>query len=178
MFIVMVWLIFGDWMANESAKITFLKTYLPCQHLSLRGRPYQGVRMTISNTHWSGTFRGDYVYCRVPGTRQLSPLEVGEDNSKFVPKKLKSINMVKQKVVIGVLRHVESNFWQLFGRNAWTYLPVFNKTTCFWVKLRRLIFRNISPCTELSFQEHKYSTAYLEYKWILKVSSFFFNQLQ
>ena len=35
--------------------------------------------------------RGDYDYCRVPGTRQLSPLEVGEDNSKFEPKKLRKI---------------------------------------------------------------------------------------
>ena len=52
--------------------------------------------------------RGDYDYCRVPGTQQLSPLEVGEDNSRFEPKNLKSINMVKQKVVIGVFRHAES----------------------------------------------------------------------
>ena len=47
----------------------------------------------------------------MPGTRQLSPLEVGEDNSKFEPKKLrkfKSIDMVKQKVVIGVFKHAES----------------------------------------------------------------------
>ena len=52
--------------------------------------------------------RGDYDYCRVPGTWQLSPLEVGEDNSKLEPKKFKSIDMVKQKVVIGVFRHAES----------------------------------------------------------------------
>ena len=30
--------------------------------------------------------RGDYGYCQVPGTRQLSPLEVVGDNSKFEPK--------------------------------------------------------------------------------------------
>ena len=32
---------------------------------------------------------GDYDYCRVSGTRQLSPLEVGEDNSNFKPEKLR-----------------------------------------------------------------------------------------
>ena len=37
--------------------------------------------------------RGDYDYCRVPGTRQLSPLEVGEDNSKLEPKKLRKIQI-------------------------------------------------------------------------------------
>ena len=54
---------------------------------------------------------GDYDYCRLPGTRQLSPLDVGEDNSNLKPKKLrkiKSLNMVKQEVVIGVFRHAES----------------------------------------------------------------------
>ena len=54
---------------------------------------------------------GNYDYCRVMGTRQLSPLEVGEDNSKFEPKKLKKfkfINMVKQKVVIRVFKNAES----------------------------------------------------------------------
>ena len=40
-----------------------------------------------------GKGRGDYDYCRVPGTRQLSPLEVGEDNSKFEPKKLRKIQI-------------------------------------------------------------------------------------
>ena len=55
--------------------------------------------------------RGDYDYCRVPGTRQLSPFEVGDDNSKLKHKnweKVKSINTVKQKVVLGVTRHAES----------------------------------------------------------------------
>ena len=33
--------------------------------------------------------RGDYDYCRVPGTRQLYILEVGEDNSKLKLKKLR-----------------------------------------------------------------------------------------
>ena len=43
--------------------------------------------------------RGDYDYCGLPETLQLSSLEVGEDNSKFEPEigKFKSINMVKQK---------------------------------------------------------------------------------
>mgnify|MGYP001796591655 FL=1 len=53
--------------------------------------------------------RGDYDYCRVPGTRQLSPLE---DNSKSEPKKLekfKSINMIKQKAVIGFLGMLSPN---------------------------------------------------------------------
>ena len=55
---------------------------------------------------------GDYDYCRVPGTRQLSPLEVGQDNSKIELKneeKFKSITMVKQKVVIGVLGMLSPN---------------------------------------------------------------------
>ena len=39
---------------------------------------------------WSQcVYKGDYDYCQVPGTRQLCPLEVGEDNSKFEPKKIK-----------------------------------------------------------------------------------------
>ena len=33
---------------------------------------------------------------RVLGTRQLSPLEVGEDNSKFKPKKLRKIHQIHQ----------------------------------------------------------------------------------
>ena len=37
--------------------------------------------------------RGDYDYCRVPGTRQLSPLEVGEDISSLEPKKLRKIQV-------------------------------------------------------------------------------------
>ena len=32
---------------------------------------------------------GDYDYCRVLGTRWLSPIEVGEDNSKFESKELR-----------------------------------------------------------------------------------------
>ena len=39
--------------------------------------------------------RGDYDYCQVPGTRQLSPVEVGEDNSKFEPRKLRK-NQIHQ----------------------------------------------------------------------------------
>ena len=35
----------------------------------------------------------DYDYCRVPGTRQLPPLEEGEDNSNFAPKKLRKIQI-------------------------------------------------------------------------------------
>ena len=62
----------------------------------------------LCNSNIKNVRRGDYDYWRVPLTRQLSPLEVGEDNSKFKPKKFKSINMVKQKVVIGVFRHTES----------------------------------------------------------------------
>ena len=39
--------------------------------------------------------RGDYDYCQVPGTRQLSSLEVGlgEDNSNLEPKKLRKIQI-------------------------------------------------------------------------------------
>ena len=72
----------------------------------LRKRSYIPRNFLIKKT------RGDYDYCQVPGTRQLSPLEVGEDNSKFEPKKIKKkfnfINIVKHKVVVGVLRHAES----------------------------------------------------------------------
>ena len=37
--------------------------------------------------------QGDYDFCQVPGTRQLSPLEVGEDNSYLEPKKLRKIQI-------------------------------------------------------------------------------------
>ena len=40
-------------------------------------------------------YRGDYDYCRVPGTLQLSPLEVGEDNSKLEPRNLRK-NQIHQ----------------------------------------------------------------------------------
>ena len=46
-----------------------------------------------TNRNVAHSFRGDYDYCRVPGTRQLSPLEVGEDNSKFEPKKLRKVEI-------------------------------------------------------------------------------------
>ena len=39
------------------------------------------------------TIRGDYDYCPVPGTRQLSPFEVGEDNSKFESEKQKILQI-------------------------------------------------------------------------------------
>ena len=62
----------------------------------------------LCNSNIKNVRRGDYDNCRVPLTQQLSSLEVGEDNSKFEPKKFKSINMVKQRGVIGVFRHAES----------------------------------------------------------------------
>ena len=40
--------------------------------------------------------RGGYGYCSVLGKRQFSPFKAGENNSR-----LKSFNMVKQKVVVG-----------------------------------------------------------------------------
>ena len=46
----------------------------------------------------------------MPGTRQLTPLEVGKITRNLDPKnyeKFKSINMVKQKAVIGVFKHDE-----------------------------------------------------------------------
>ena len=52
--------------------------------------------------------RGDYDYCQVPGTRQLSSLEVGEDNSKFEPKKLRKIQIHKYGQKTGAFRHPES----------------------------------------------------------------------
>ena len=36
---------------------------------------------------------GDYDYCRMMGTWQLSPLEVGEDNLTFEPKKFRKIQI-------------------------------------------------------------------------------------
>ena len=62
------------------------------------------------------------------GNPAVSPLEVGEDNSDLEPikwEKFKSINMVKQKVVIDVLRHAESKSGLYF------VLTVFCKTTRF-----------------------------------------------
>ena len=38
----------------------------------------------VGNTN---TYRGDCDYCQVPGTRELTPLEVGDDNSE--PKNLR-----------------------------------------------------------------------------------------
>ena len=40
------------------------------------------------------SYRGDYDYCRVLGTRQLYPLEVGEDNPKSAPKKFKLVQIL------------------------------------------------------------------------------------
>ena len=37
--------------------------------------------------------RGDYDYCGLPETLQLSSLEVGEDNSKFEPEILGKIQI-------------------------------------------------------------------------------------
>ena len=37
--------------------------------------------------------RGDYDYCRVPETRQLSSLEAGEDNSNLETKKIRKIQI-------------------------------------------------------------------------------------
>ena len=42
----------------------------------------------IHNRYKYNIKQGDYDYCRVPGTRQLSPLEGGEDNSNFKHKKI------------------------------------------------------------------------------------------
>ena len=96
--------------------------------------------------------RGDYEYGRVPGIRQLSPLEVGEDNSNSKPQKkwekFKSINMVKQKVVKEVFC-ANSALSLVFGhflvQRHDVFLPVFRKMTTFWVKLGSQIFQNIRP---------------------------------
>ena len=44
------------------------------------------VMLRVSNKRLVN-IRGDCDYCRVPATRQLSPLEVGEDNSNLEQKK-------------------------------------------------------------------------------------------
>ena len=103
---------------------------------------------------------GDYDYCRVPGTRQLSPLEVGDYNSKFEPKReiFKYINFVNQKVVRGLSGHAESisglyfvltllihRFWPLFSPNTWRFFSRFSLNDWFWIKLGSQIARNIRP---------------------------------
>ena len=86
--------------------------YIPIIELSIQVR-WQNVmsyvHVAIPRRHID---RGDYDYCRMPGTRQLSPLKVGEDNSywnlKIKNNSNSSIIMVKPKVAIGVLRHAKS----------------------------------------------------------------------
>ena len=58
------------WMYNHWVSEQLLQRFLNCRTSE--------KRLFVS--------RGDYDYCRVPGTWQLSPLEVGENNSKFEPK--------------------------------------------------------------------------------------------
>ena len=53
------------------------------------------VFLKAAFAEWLAVIRGDYDYCRVPGTRQLSPLDVGEDNSNLETKKLRK-NQVHQ----------------------------------------------------------------------------------
>ena len=48
----------------------------------------QGTQLASQSTR-----RDDYDSCRVPETWQMSPLEVGQDNSKFEPKKLRKIQI-------------------------------------------------------------------------------------
>ena len=51
-----------------------------------------------------------WIKMRVPGTQQLTPFKIGEDNLKLETKnckKIKSFNMVKQKVVIRFFRHAD-----------------------------------------------------------------------
>ena len=55
--------------------------------------------------------RDDYDYSQKLGTRQLPPLEVGEDNSNLGPKKLRKIQIHQYgetKGRFGVFRHDES----------------------------------------------------------------------
>ena len=72
--------------------------------------------------------------------------------------KIKSINMVRQKVVIGVSRHAEFKSGLCFGlalllhkvlatfqSKHMTILPVFCTTPSFWLKLDSQIFRIIRP---------------------------------
>ena len=64
------------------------------------------------------SFRGDYDYCRVPGIWQLSPLQVGEDNSKLETKKLRKIQIYQYGQTKGCFRgfrHVESKSDLYFG---------------------------------------------------------------
>ena len=54
------------------------KNLLSC-HLSSR------LSTVGERSFFMSEVRGDYAYCRVPGTQQLPPLEVGEDNSILEP---------------------------------------------------------------------------------------------
>ena len=98
----------------------------------------------LANSNEAGGHgRGDYDYCRVPGTRQLSPLEVGENNSKFEPKKTKEnsnqsiwsnkrflwefLGMLSPNLA-SVLCWLSSftGFWPIFSLNTWRFLPFFD----------------------------------------------------
>ena len=60
------------------------KTFLPSLCVCGANADYQ-KRSQMSN-RMQPKHRGDDDYCRVPGTRQLYPLEVGEDNYNLNPK--------------------------------------------------------------------------------------------
>ena len=97
----------------------------------------------------------------MPGTQQLSPLEVGEDNSNLDLKnseKYKSVNMVKQRVVIGFLGMLNPNLASIHANPAPSYVfckflvqthdvfcRFFVKPASFKMKLGSQIFQNIRP---------------------------------
>ena len=65
-----------------------------------------------------GIARGDYAYCRMPGTWQLSPLWVGEDNSNLEPKILRKVQFHQYgqtKSYYRVFRHAAFNSGLYFG---------------------------------------------------------------
>ena len=80
---------------------------------------------------------------------------------KKLKEKIESINMVKLKVVIGVLGILACLFWQaIFGLaqlphailgtfSPNSFLPVFLKTPSFWVTLSSQIYHNIFPCIHM-----------------------------
>ena len=108
---------------------------------------------------WEYFVEERYGYWQLPGTQQLSLGEVGEDNSKFDFKKNKSINMVKQKVVLEIFRHAESKSGlcvglilllhrtlPIFSPNTWQLSMVFRWMLDFRLKLGSQIFWTVRLC--------------------------------
>ena len=67
--------------------------------------------------------RGDYDYCRVLGTRQLSILEVGEDNSKSKLKKLRKTQSHQYGQTKGFCRGFQVCWVQIWPPFCASFVP-------------------------------------------------------